>query len=158
VSLQLTAAKPVGEVNDTVTYQDVPVDRPRNLIVTVTKEGGVKPVSRRVFPFHQILPKDYIAVDATLSQSEGRFDLAVKRLRTDPATDLCPVLVRVAGQTDKHVFHERGEVKYFSFSVPPQATTIPWSVTVEGVTDAFRGEVSAQGPTTTSATSPGSPP
>jgi hypothetical protein len=146
--LELTAAKPAGEIAGMVASQDIPVDRPRNLVVTVTREAGVKPVSKRLFPFRQVPPKDYISVDATLSQAEGRLYLAVRRLRTDPVTDSFPVLATVAGQTDRHVFHQRGEVKFFSFSVPAQAATVPWSVTVEGVTDAFHGEGSTHGPAT----------
>ncbi len=146
VPLELTSAKPVGEVTDVIDSQDIPVDRPRNLIVTVTKEGGDKPVSKRVFPFRMILPKDYIAVVPTLNQAEGKFYLVVRRLPTDAVADWFPVFASVAGQTEKHVFTQRGEVKTFSFSVPSQATTIAWSVTVEEARDAFHGEVSTNGP------------
>jgi hypothetical protein len=145
VPLELTAAKPVGEIMDMVDSQEAPVDRPRNLIVTVTKEGEGKPVSKRFYPFRQILPKDYISVVPTLSQAEGKLHLTVKRLRTDPVTGPVPIFVRAAGQTAQHVF-QRGEVRYFSFSVPDQMTTIPWSVTVEEIADAIRGAVQANGP------------
>jgi hypothetical protein len=39
VILELTATKPVGEIMDLVDSQEVSVDRPRNLIATVTREG-----------------------------------------------------------------------------------------------------------------------
>jgi hypothetical protein len=146
VFLELTSAKPVGEVTDVIQSQDIPVDRPRNLVVIVTKEGSDKPVSKRVFPFRIVQPKDYIAVVPTLNQTEGRFYLVVRRLRTDAVADRFPVSVRVAGQTDEHIFTQRGEVKTFSFSVPSQATTIAWSVDVEEVRDAFHGEVPTRGP------------
>jgi hypothetical protein len=145
VSLELTAAKPVGEITDLVDSQEAPADRPRNLIVTVTREGEGKPLSKRFFPFRQILPKDYIAVVPTLSPAEGKLHLVVKRLRTDPVTGPVPIFVRAAGETAQHVF-QRGEVRYFSFSVPGQMTTIPWSVTVEEIADVIRGEVAANGP------------
>ena len=145
VSLELTVAKPVGEITDLVDSQEAPADRPRNLIVTVTREGEGKPVSKRVFPFRQILPKDYIAVVPTLSPAEGKLHLVVTRLRTDPVTGPVPISVRAAGQAAQHVF-QRGEVRSFSFSVPGQMTTIAWSVTVEEIADALRGEVAANGP------------
>jgi hypothetical protein len=102
-------------------------------------------VSKRVFQFRQILPKDYISVVPTLSQAEGKLHLTVKRLRTDPVTGPVPIFVRVAGETAQHVF-QRGEVRYFNFSVPDQLPTIPWSVTVEEIADAIRGEIPANGP------------
>jgi hypothetical protein len=152
-SLELTAAKATGEIAGVVASRDTPVDRPRNLVVTVTREGGVKPLSKRVFEFRQILPKDYVSVVPTLSQEEDKLYLAVTRLRTDPVTDDIDVFVRVVGQTARHVFH-RGEVKYFGFSVRGLAPPIPWSVTVEGVVDAFHGEISPNGPATTPAPRP----
>jgi hypothetical protein len=145
VILELTATKPVGEIMDLVDSQEVSVDRPRNLIATVTREGEGKPVSKRVFQFRQILPKDYISVVPTLSQAEGKLHLTVKRLRTDPVTGPVPIFVRVAGETAQHVF-QRGEVRYFNFSVPDRLPTIPWSVTVEEIADAIRGEIPANGP------------
>jgi hypothetical protein len=150
-SLELTAAKPAGEISGMVASRDVPVDQPRNLVVTVTREGGVKPLSKRVFEFRQILPKDYVSVVPTVSEDEGKLYLVVKRLRTDPVTDEIDVFVRVVGQTAKHIFHQRGEVKYFSFPIQGLAPPIPWSVSVEGVVDAFHGEVSANGPAATPA-------
>jgi hypothetical protein len=145
VSLELTAAKPVGEITDLVDSQEAPVDRPRNLIVTVTKEGEGKPLSKRFFAFRQIRPKDYISVVPTLSPAEGKLHLVVKRLRTDPVTGPVPIFVRAAGHSAQHVF-QRGEVRYFSFSVPGQMTMVPWSVTVEEIADAIRGEAQANGP------------
>jgi hypothetical protein len=37
-------------------------------------------------------------------------------------------------------------VRYFNFSVPDQLPTIPWSVTVEEIADAIRGEIPANSP------------
>jgi hypothetical protein len=145
VSLELTDSKPIGEITDLVDSQEAPVDRPRNLIVTVTREGEGKPISKRFFAFRQILPKDYIAVIPTLSPAEGKLHLVVKRLRTDPVTGPVPIFIRAAGETAQHVF-QRGEVRYFSFSVPGQMTMIPWSVTVEEIADAIHGEATANGP------------
>jgi hypothetical protein len=149
VPLELTASKPVGEITDTIVADDVPVDRPRNLIVTVMKEGGVKPVSKRVFPFRQVLPSDYISVVPTLRLDEGMLYLDVKRLQGDSIDDLVPILVRVGGQSATHMFRQRGEVKTFSFPVSVQGGPVAWSVHVEGTNAVIRGEVSPNDPTAT---------
>jgi hypothetical protein len=157
VVLDLTPRKSTDELTGVVDSQDVPGDRPRSLTVAVTREGETKPLSRRVFRFYQVVPKDYIAVVPNYSPADDRFTLDVKRLRTDPVTGPIPVMVVVAGQTYKHVF-QRGESKIFSFVVPNSAAAIPWSVTVEEVLDAFRGEeparASQRSPAGESTTSP----
>jgi hypothetical protein len=156
VVLELTPRKTSDEVTDSVSSQEVPVDRPKRLTVTVTREGETKPLSRRVFQFYQILPKDYIAVVPNYSPVDDRFTLDVKRLKSDPVTGPVPVAVAVAGQTMKHVF-QRGESKIFTFAVS-NAAAIPWSVTVEQIVDAFRGEEAARATRTSAAGATTTPP
>jgi hypothetical protein len=137
--LELSPQKSSDEVTDSVSSQEIPVDRPKGLTVTVTREGETKPLCRRVFQFRQIVPKDYMAVVPSYNPANDRFTLEVKRLHSDPVTGPVPVGVSVAGQTMKHVF-QRGESKIFSFVVSGPASAIPWTVSVEQVVDAFRGE------------------
>jgi hypothetical protein len=155
--LDLSPQKSTDEVTDSVSSQEVPVDRPKGLTVTVTREGETKPLSRRVFQFYQILPKDYISVVPSYNPANDRFTLDVKRLMSDPVTGPVPVAVSVAGQTMKHVF-QRGESKIFSFAASGPASPIPWSVTVEQVVDAFRGEEAARASSASSAGASTNPP
>jgi hypothetical protein len=141
--LDLSPQKSTDEVTDSVSSQEVPVDRPKGMTVTVTREGETKPLSRRVFRFYQVLPKDYISVVPNYSPANDRFTIDVKRLQSDPVTGPVPVAVSIAGQTMKHTF-QRGETKIFSYVVSNPAATIPWSVTVEQVVDAFRGDEAAR--------------
>jgi hypothetical protein len=146
--LELTAQKSSDEVTDSVSSQEVRVDRPKGLTVTVAREGETKPLSRRVFQFYQILPKDYMAVVPNYNPANDRFSLEVKRLKSDPVTGPVPVNVTVAGQAMKHTF-QRGESKVFTFVVSGAA--VPWSVNVEQVVDAFRGEETARSSPSSSA-------
>jgi len=146
IVLEFTTKKPFDEITDEVSSQEVPVDRPKSLSVTVTKEGETTPLSRRNFQFQQVVPKEYFAVVPRFSPAEESFTLDVRRLRSDPVTGPVPVNVSIAGQTRQHIFQRAGESKLFSIGVSNSTASIPWSVTVEEVVDAFHGDATTHFP------------
>ena len=121
---------------------DIPVDRPKFVYVEIRLgNANGKVLFSRKYPFRQILPAEYLRVESGYNQITHEAFVIVRHLASDPVNGPVGLTVNIGGmsQTRPELDRGRGERWWRVYPQPPQA--IPWSASVEGVVDAFKGEI-----------------
>ena len=132
------------------------MDRPKFVYVEIRLgNANGKVLFSRKYPFRQILPAEYLRVESGYNQITHEAFVIVRHLASDPVNGPVGLTVNIGGmsQTRPELDRGRGERWWRVYPQPPQA--IPWSASVEGVVDAFKGKiVTAPAPGTSGAPTP----